>query len=243
LYLLHFWCEYNNKVKFQGTTIALGALSEGQVLDMLRSAALLCPIAHLYQITSPIARFGADTFFANSVYWLGLREFIPNGEAASKLVEDICNNLNLNCSNLLTPFTGPNCCINSSTFNVYLDHGLPPTATMNLIHLSQMIRRGNIAKYDYNDVGENMQHYGQPVPPLYDMTAIPNEFPLFLSHGGLDMLADVNDVQLLLSDLRDHHANKLVVLFSGEYGHVDFVMGVNVKQIVYDPMIAFFKLN
>ncbi|RDX61607.1 Triacylglycerol lipase 2, partial [Mucuna pruriens] len=130
-------CVYNNKVKFQGTLMALADLSQGKVLDMMRSAALLCPIAHLNQIKSPVVRLGAETFLANYLYWIGLREFIPNREAAGKLIEGICNNLNMSCSNLLTPITGPNCCVTSSTLNAYLDHGIQPTTTKNLIHLSQ----------------------------------------------------------------------------------------------------------
>ncbi|KAK7393829.1 hypothetical protein VNO78_22393 [Psophocarpus tetragonolobus] len=100
----------------------------------------------------------------------------------------------------------PNCCLNSSAFSIYLDHGLPPTSTKNLIHLSQRVRTGNIAKYD------NSQHYGEPVPPVYDMTAIPNEFPLVFTYGWKDALYDVMDVQLLLNDLKDHHPNNLDVL-------------------------------
>ncbi|RDX70565.1 Triacylglycerol lipase 2, partial [Mucuna pruriens] len=176
--------------------------------------------------------------------------------------------------NAYTETLGPNCCVNSSRIDVLLNHEPQPTATKNLIHLSQsksiskqhfycvtkchlflkyffyvfpirlqmMIRTGKIAKYDYGDQGQNMQHYGQPVPPLYDMTAISNEFPLFLSYGGQDMLSDVRDVKVLLNDLEDHDENKLVVLFKEDYSHFDFVMGVNVKQMIYDPMMAFFKI-
>ncbi|KAK7306901.1 hypothetical protein VNO77_44862 [Canavalia gladiata] len=226
-----------------GTLMALAAFSQGQVLNMLRSAALLSPIAHMNQITSQLTKVAADTFLADDLYWLGLREIIPNGDVAAKFVEGICHNLQLNCSDLMTLFTGPNCCVNSSKIDVYLDHGPQPTATKNLIHLSQMIRTGIIAKYDYGDQGQNMQHYGQPTPPPYDMTKISNEFPLFLSYGGQDMLSDVRDVQVLLSDLKDHDGNKLVVLLKKDYAHVDFVLGVNAKQMVYDPMIDFFKQN
>ncbi|KAG4383111.1 hypothetical protein GLYMA_13G003000v4 [Glycine max] len=228
-----------------GTLMVLADLSRGKLLDMLRSAALLCPIAHLNHVTSPVARTAAQSFIADPLYWLGLREFIPNGDAASKLVGGICHILNLiNCSNnLLTLITGPNCCLNSSAFNAYLDHGLPPTATKNLIHLCQMIRTAKIAKYDYGDQRQNMQHYGQRVPPLYDMTKISNEFPLFLTYGRQDALSNVKDVQLLLNDLRDHDGNKLVVLFTEDYSHYDFIMGVNVNQIIYDPMIVFFEVN
>ncbi|KAK7327223.1 hypothetical protein VNO80_31588 [Phaseolus coccineus] len=223
-----------------GTLMALAALSQGQGLNMLRSAALLCPIAHMNQITSLLTKIAADTFIANDLYWLGIHEFNPNGGgAASKFVEDICNKLNLNCSSLLTLVTGPNCCLNSSMTDISSE----PTATKNLIHLSQMIKTGKIAKYDYGDEGENMQHYGHAVPPLYDMTAIPNEFPLFVTYGGQDMLSDVKDVQVLLNDLQHHDGNKLVVLFKEDYAHLDFVRAVNANQIIYDPIIAFYKAN
>ncbi|XP_020211098.1 triacylglycerol lipase 2 [Cajanus cajan] len=222
-----------------GTLMALAALSRGQELNMLRSAALLCPIAHMNQITSLPTKLAADIFIANDIYWLGISEFNPNGGAGSNFVEEICNKLNLNCANLMSLVTGPNCCLNSSKTVISSE----PTATKNLIHLSQMIRTGKIAKYDYGDQGENMKHYGQPIPPPYVMTKISNDFPLFLSYGGQDMLSDLNDVQVLLNDLKDHDKNKLVVLFKKNYAHLDFVRAVNANQMVYDPMMAFFKIN
>ncbi|XP_020211110.1 triacylglycerol lipase 2 [Cajanus cajan] len=222
-----------------GTLMALAALSQGQVLNMLRSSALLCPIAYMNQITSLPVKLAADTFIANDLYWLGISEFNQNGGAGSNFVEDICNKLNLNYSNLMSLVTGPNCCLSSSK----TDRSSEPTATKNLIHLSQMIRTGKIAKYDYGDLVQNTMHYGQIFPPLYDMTTIPKEFPLFVSYGGQDMLADVNDVQLLLNDLKDHDKNKLVVLLKENYAHIDFVRAFNAKQMVYDPMMAFFQIN
>lgn len=106
-----------------------------------------------------------------------------------------------------------------------------------------MIRTGNIAKYDYGNFLRNGQRYGKPFPPSYDFTAIPKEFPLFVSYGGLDMLSEVNGVKLLLNDLKTHDANNLVVLFRKEYAHVDFFMATNVKQVLYDPIISFFQVN
>lgn len=106
-----------------------------------------------------------------------------------------------------------------------------------------VIRSGTISMYDYVDIIQNMKHYGQPTPPEYNMASIPNDFPLFLSYGGADALSDVNDVQLLLDNLKDHDGDKLVVQFREDYAHADFVMGENAKQVVYDPLIAFFKLQ
>ncbi|GMI80083.1 hypothetical protein HRI_001677600 [Hibiscus trionum] len=78
---------------FTGTLMALAAFSKTEVLNMLRSAALLCPIAYLGQMTSPLARNVADNFIAETVYWLGLDEFDQRGMGAVvKLLKDMAAN-------------------------------------------------------------------------------------------------------------------------------------------------------
>jgi len=105
-----------------------------------------------------------------------------------------------------------------------------------------VVRTGKIARYDYGGAGENMKHYGQLHPPLYDMKAIPNQFPLFLIYGKPDMLSDVTDVQLLLNELQ-HGGKKFHQLFMEDYAHLDFVMAVNAKQSIFEPIITFFQNN
>ncbi|KAK6134975.1 hypothetical protein DH2020_031259 [Rehmannia glutinosa] len=221
-----------------GTLMAFGAFSRKEVLNMVRSAALLSPIAYMGQMPSPLARAAADAFIAEDLYWLGLKEFAPGGGAASKLVDEVCSKID--CTNLESVITGPNCCMNSSKAN--LDHQ-QPTATKNMIHLAQMIRQGTIAMFDYGNEDDNNKHYGQPNPPEYNMTSIPNDLPLFLSYGGKDLLSDVKDVQTLIDTLSDHDPDKLVLLYRDDYAHLDFVYGVNAKQVVYNPLMAFFHLN
>ncbi|KAK7235683.1 hypothetical protein RIF29_46076 [Crotalaria pallida] len=63
------------------------------------------------------------------------------------------------------------------------------------------------------------------------------------TYEGQDMLADVNDVQVLLNDLKDHDEDKLVQVFREDYAHVDFVMGVSANKFVFDPIMAFFEVN
>ncbi|KAI9177339.1 hypothetical protein LWI28_013845 [Acer negundo] len=194
-----------------GTLIALASFSEDQLMNNLRSAALLSPIAYVGQVTSPLARNAAENFLAEGLYRLGLDEFDPKGEAVIKLLKAICAKPGVDCTNLLTSFT--------------------------------VIRTGTITMYDYDDEGENMRHYGQANPPAYNMTSIPNDFPLFLGYGGADALSDVNDVKLLLDSLKDHDGDKLVTLYRDDYAHADYVMAENAKQVVYDPLMAFFKLQ
>ncbi|KDP30823.1 hypothetical protein JCGZ_13766 [Jatropha curcas] len=106
-----------------------------------------------------------------------------------------------------------------------------------------VIGTGSITMYDYGNEEDNMKHYRQRSPPIYNMTSIPNDLPLFLGYGGQDKISDVKDVQVLLDNLKDHDVDRLVLLFRQDYVHVDFVLGVGANQVVYHPLMAFFKLN
>ncbi|XP_031262211.1 triacylglycerol lipase 2-like [Pistacia vera] len=225
-----------------GTLMAFASFSENKLLNKIRSAALLSPIAHLAHVLSPLARTVSEIFLAEDMYWLGLHEFSPRAKPAVQLLEYFCSQPGINCSDLMIYFTGQNCCLNSSTADTFLKHEPQPTATKNIIHLAQMIRTGTIAMYDYGAV-ENMNHYGQSTPPLYNVTSIPNDFPLFMSYGGKDLLSDTDDVKLLLQNLKNHNANKLVVQYINNYAHADFVFGFNANQLVYNPLMAFLNLN
>ncbi|KAK9943944.1 hypothetical protein M0R45_009533 [Rubus argutus] len=171
---------------------------------MLRSAVLLSPIAH-------------------DLYNAGYIEFNPKAPMIVQVLKDICSKPGVDCTNLLTSFTG--------------------ICNKNMIHISQMIRDGKVAKFDYNDKAESQKRYRQDTPPEYKMASIPHDLPLFLSYGGADALSDVQDVKLLLNSLKDHDGDKLVVLYRDDYAHADFVMGETAKQDVYDPLMAFFKLQ
>ncbi|XP_039054485.1 triacylglycerol lipase 2-like, partial [Hibiscus syriacus] len=174
---------------------------------------------------------------------LGYSEFPPGWDILGPILEKICNEAGTNCSDIMTALTGPNCCVNTSKASVLLKHEPQPTATKNIIHLSQMIRTGTIAMYDYGSEDEKRKQYGNSSPPVHDMRNIPKELPLFLGYGGQDMLADVEDVKALLNDLKDHEEGELFQVYSEEYAHADFVLGVNASQVVYDPMISFLNLH
>ncbi|CAL9045468.1 unnamed protein product [Musa banksii] len=172
-----------------GTLTALSAFSEGKLVNMIKSAALLSPVAYLTYMATPIGAAAASAF---------------SGE-----------------------------------------YELEPTSVRTLVHFHRVIltafRRGVIAKYDYESSMANMAAYGKSSPPEYHMSNITHDLPLLLSYGGGDMLSDVKDVQLLLNDLSNHDADKLVAQLVKEYAHMDFVMAVNAKQLVYDGLIAFFN--
>ncbi|XVF60048.1 hypothetical protein PTKIN_Ptkin08bG0011500 [Pterospermum kingtungense] len=224
-----------------GTLIGLASFSEGHQADTLKSAAFLSPIAYLSHITSPLAAVAARAFVGEITTFLGVAEFNPKGQPASVFLKSLCNHPGVDCYDLMTAVTGKNCCLNSSTVDLALQYEPQSTATKNMVHLAQTFRDGVIAKYDYGRPDCNLMHYGNVKPPIYNISSIPHDLPIFISYGGQDSLSDVRDVQLLLDSLKFHDVNKLMIQYIKDYAHADFIMGVNAKDIVYNQIVQFLK--
>ncbi|XP_072992570.1 triacylglycerol lipase 2 [Typha latifolia] len=227
-----------------GTLVALASFSEGKLVDKLKSAALLSPVAYLTHMTTPIGILCAKAFVGEIITnWLGVSEFNPKVAAVVNFLKALCRDPGLDCYDLMRSFTGNNCCLNASTVELFLKYEPQPTSTKTMIHLAQTFRDGVLTKYNYERKDLNVENYGQSTPPVYNMSNIPNDLPLFLSYGGEDSLSDVRDVELLLDDLKFHDGDKLTVQFVKDYAHADFVMGISAKQIVYEAVVAFFGRN
>ncbi|MED6131805.1 hypothetical protein PIB30_013287 [Stylosanthes scabra] len=216
-----------------GTLMALASFSEGKLVNQVKSAALLSPIAYLSHMNSKLIDLAARFHMDELLRILGLSEFIPKGLPVQRCLRRLCALPGINCNNLLTALTGENCCLNSSAIDLFLINGPLSTSTRNLIHLAQVVRSGVLAKF---------KHFGQLESPIYNLSNIPQELPLFISYGGQDALSDVNDVGTLLDYyLKIHDDDKHRILFIKDYAHFDFVMGVNAKDIVYNEVVSFFN--
>ncbi|KAL6011319.1 hypothetical protein ACLOJK_001765 [Asimina triloba] len=224
-----------------GTLIALAAFSQGKLMDRIRSAALLCPVAYLSHMTTATGQLAAKAFVGEITTGLGIPEFNPKGKVVGDFLKTLCADPSVDCYDLMTAFTGKNCCLNESTVDLFLKNEPQSTATKNMVHLAQTVRDGVVRKFDYGNVAVNIMQYGEKSPPIYDLPSIPHNLPLFLSYGGQDALADPRDVDLLLDALKLHDGDKLTVQFVEDFAHADFVMGVSAKRIVYDALIAFFR--
>ncbi|KAK1318991.1 Triacylglycerol lipase 2 [Acorus calamus] len=224
-----------------GTLIALASFSEGRLIDKLRSAALLSPVAYLTHMTTPIGILAAKAFVGEITIGLGIAEFNPKGMPVTNFLKTLCKDPNIDCYDLMTSFTGKNYCLNESTVEMFLKYEPQSTSTRNMVHLAQTFRDGTVSKYDYERKYLNMRYYGETKPPVYNMSSIPVDLPLFLSYGGRDDLADTGDVELLLDSLKFHRGDKLTVHFVRDFAHADFIIGVCAKDFVYNAIIQFFN--
>ncbi|KAL9331226.1 hypothetical protein ACSQ67_000836 [Phaseolus vulgaris] len=171
----------------------------------------------------------------------GLAEFNPKGLTVDAFLKSLCAYPGIDCYDLMTEITGKNCCLNSSTVDIFLRNEPQSTSTKNMVHLAQTVRRGVLTKFNYVRPDYNIMHYGDVFPPIYNLSNIPHDLPLFISYGGRDALSDARDVQNLLDNLKFHDVDKLSVQFIKEYAHADYVMGFNAKDFVYNAVISFFN--
>ncbi|XP_071710112.1 triacylglycerol lipase 2-like isoform X2 [Rutidosis leptorrhynchoides] len=239
--------QTNQKIHYVGhslgTLIALASFSEWKQIDKMKSAALLSPIAYLSHMTTPLGILAAKNFVGEVTIVFGLAEFNPKGDDVDRFLKGLCADPKVDCYDLMSSITGKNCCLNASTVDVFLRNEPQSTSTKNLVHLAQTVRDGVLAKYDYGTRAFNVEHYGVPKPPIYNLSNIPTDFPLFLSYGGQDALSDPKDVATLLDDLKMHDEGKLSVQYIKDYAHADFIMGVTAKDVVYNKIISFFQRN
>ncbi|KAK1272335.1 Triacylglycerol lipase 2 [Acorus gramineus] len=183
------------------TLIALAYVFEGRLIDKLRSAASLSPVAYLTHMTTPIGILAAKAFIGEITTGLGIAEFNPKGMPVTNFLKTLCKNPGIGCYDLMTSFIGKNYCLNESTVEVFLKYEPQSTSTRNMVHLAQTFRDGSVSKYDYERKYMNMRYYGQTKAPVYKMSSIHVDVPMLLSYGGRD---DSGDVELLLDSLKFH---------------------------------------
>ncbi|RHN50615.1 putative triacylglycerol lipase [Medicago truncatula] len=157
-------------------------------------------------------------------------------------IKGICAQPGLNCNDLFTALTGENCCLDPSAFNQFVKVEPQPTSVRNMFHLAQNVRNGVLTKFDFMLPHLNFWHYRRLTPPIYNLSNIPKNVPIFMSYGGSDALSDVADVKRLLNEhFQNHDANKLSVQFIENYAHADYMFGVNANDLVYNNVTSFFK--
>ncbi|XAR59412.1 Triacylglycerol lipase [Bertholletia excelsa] len=219
----------------QGTIISLAAFTEPDIVKMVEGAALLCPISYLGHISAPFVLRLVSLHLDQVVLALGIHQLNFKSEFGALILDSMCDE-RVDCNDLLTSITGPNCCLNMSRLDFYLDYEPHTTSSKNLNHLFQMIRQGTFARYDYGKL-KNLKKYGHFKPPKFDLSHIPKSLPLWMGYGKYDALADVTDLQQTLKELNSNPE----MLYLENYGHVDFLLAVNAKRDVYNNMIWFFR--
>ncbi|XP_075390113.1 gastric triacylglycerol lipase-like isoform X2 [Tenrec ecaudatus] len=219
----------------QGTTIGFIAFSTNPKLaKRIKTFYALAPVAtvkytsSLLNTVSRIPTFLVKIIFGNKI-------FEPHNFFDDFLATEVCSRQTLYklCSNalfILGGFDSQN--LNMSRLDVYLSHNPAGTSVQNVLHWSQVVRSGEFQAFDWGSPVQNTMHYNQPTPPFYDVTAM--RVPIALWSGGNDVLADPQNVNLLLPKLSNVIYSKKIAL----YNHLDFIWAVTAPQEIYNDIVS-----
>ncbi|XP_061051518.1 gastric triacylglycerol lipase isoform X3 [Eubalaena glacialis] len=119
-----------------------------------------------------------------------------------------------------------------SRLDVYLAHNPAGTSVQNALHWSQAVKSGKFQAFDWGTPTQNLLHYNQATPPNYNLTAM--DVPIAVWSGDNDLLADPQDVDLLLPKLSNLIYHKEIPI----YNHLDFIWAMDAPQEVYNEIIS-----
>ncbi|XP_035580182.1 lipase member K isoform X2 [Zalophus californianus] len=218
----------------QGTTIAFIAFSTNpELAKRIKIFFALAPVVTVKYTQSPMkkltalsrevvkALFGDKMFYPHTFF----DQFIATKVCNRKLFRHICSNFLFT----LSGFDPTN--LNMSRLDVYLAQSFTGTSVQNMLHWAQAANSGLFQAFDWGNPDQNMMHFHQLTPPVYDVTKM--EVPTAVWSRGHDRVADVRDVENLLPKITRLIYYKLI----SHYNHVDFYLGQDAPQEIYQDLI------
>ncbi|CAK8690996.1 unnamed protein product [Clavelina lepadiformis] len=225
----------------QGTLVAFARLSEDPHFNnKIKMMFALGPVSTLADITSPVrslvplskpAHIGLSLFGGLEVMpkkpiskWISAKlHELHNSSGASLIYHG---------NNLMMFLTG----INTHHYfqdrlPIYFSHSPAGTSLQNLVHMSQLVDSGRMEKFNYWSEKENMEAYGQPTPPEYDVSRIRAPVALFI--GSDDQLADPMDCKRLSSKLKSMVHFQILQ----DWDHLDFLWGTKAVGTIYKDIM------
>lgn len=207
-----------------------------QTAKYLKVVIALAPAVYETHIRTPL-RYLAP--FVNDLEWiskyLGLGQFLPHYKVFDLLAYECRRGkLKKTCENIFFLFGGYDASeLNTTLIPTILRHEPAGSSTKTYLHYVQEINNdGKFQQYDYGPQG-NMIKYGNSTPPEYNLGNIKR--PVYLMYAQNDIFSSSVDVERLSRKL-----SNLVGLYKVPregFGHLDFLFGTDVYDLVYKPLI------
>ncbi|XP_046626354.1 lipase 3-like isoform X1 [Neodiprion virginianus] len=243
------------KVSFVGhsqgaTTFYVMASLKPEYNDKIEVMFSLGPVAYMSNLISPVLRLTAKFEGSLGVIFnlFGQYEFLPSHDLISTASSTFCEADALTqymCSNSIYFLMGFNKAqTNTSMLPIIVKHMPAGASTRQVIHYGQEINSGKFRQWDYGLLFNQVQ-YGRLTPPDYELSRI--TAPVHLLYSDNDWMAAVevslpgvffffHDVKQLYEELGN--PIEMYRIMDGSWNHLDFVFGINAKELVYEHMLA-----
>ncbi|XP_043845961.1 lipase member N-like [Dromiciops gliroides] len=223
-----------------GTTIGFIAFTtRPEVARRIKMNFVLGPVA---SFKYPKSIFASFFFLPQSVIkalW-GHKGFLLEDSAKKTPSTELCNRKIFSwlCSGFLSLWAGCDSKnLNVSRTSIYFSHSPTGTSIQNILHLKQLFQSDELRAYDWGSKAENMRHYNQNIPPLYDLTTM--KVPTAIWAGGKDLLVDPLDVAMLLPKIKNLRFYEMLP----DWNHIDFIWSLDASERVYSKILSLMRQN
>lgn len=223
----------------QGTMIGFSQFSQNTVLaSKVKLFIALGPVATVGSIESPVRYFAGPTPATDELFHalFGRKDFMPNSQILDWLADKVCKHtVQAYCENIIFLLCGPSKYMNQSRIPVVVGHDPAGTSVKNILHFTQMVYSKQFQMFNYGSIKDNMIHYNQTTPPLYDITQV--KLPVALFSATNDWLADPADVQFIRKNLPNIVYDQVI----DDWDHLDFLWALDATQIIYYNILNLLK--
>ncbi|XP_001360639.2 lipase 3 [Drosophila pseudoobscura] len=206
----------------------------------IRSAHLLAPVAWMEHMESPLATVGGPLLGQPNAFveLFGSMEFLPNTQLMNLMGSLMCSDQAISqviCTNSLFLMGGWNSPYLNESMIPEIMATTPAGCSVNQIfHYLQEYNSGYFRRFDYGST-RNKKEYGSKAPPDYDVEGI--NVPTYLYYSDNDYFASLIDVDRLRYVMDPNSLKSAYRLPETKWNHLDFLWGLNVKEILYDRVI------
>ncbi|XP_022178043.1 gastric triacylglycerol lipase-like [Myzus persicae] len=221
-----------------GTTVFyIMASARPEYQSKIRSQISLAPVAYFTHTRSPIKHVAPYARMINIAYQRMTNGMVMPQTMTKKIfASTVCAGKmtqKLICQRGIMFFI---CGSDPQYFNtklIPLIMGHFPSGTSSMVpeHFAQIKLKDVFGRYDYGLV-TNVERYNSTEPLTYDLTSI--QVPITLMYGKNDLLADVQDVMKLKSQLP--RLMDAVMIGNPYFNHLDFLWSIEVNERVNDPI-------
>ncbi|KAM3955560.1 lipase 3-like [Aphomia sociella] len=168
------------------------------------------------------------------VYSLGIGELLRNRNLFTFIGFNYCAEgaiLHDICSLLLLGNDSAN--VNGTLIPLFLAHAPAGASVRQFTHYAQLINSNEFRRFNHLPI-KNIEKYGRPVPPSYDISQITAPAHLYYSLG--DIITDFADVYYLSERLPN--VAGVYQMERATFTHLDYVWGIDAKEQLYDKIIS-----
>jgi len=208
------------------------------IMDKIRLANFLSPIAYVGHAESPIAWIaGLGDLVYDILSWFGIGEFLPSNLLMDCLASLFCHEGVTQglCTNILFVLCGfDSAQMNQTLLETIIHHTPAGASTATILQYAQEVTSNGFHGYDWRDDKLNFQHHGGP-PPTYDLHDV--TAPLAVYYGQNDWLANEQDVLMTVSQLPNIVSGMLHMVEFPLWNHLDFLWAMDVDIYVYNQVV------